>query len=143
MAAQHLRHLSHRLKAAAQGAGAPNIQESTRPEDRAVTPEIAKGLFEHPSAPGGQLAAQQSVEPLFGSASDSAPAPEQAPAHPLQFLATGMPAQLTALASPHLVYGFVQVHANVKAIEHVQSLGSVAGDDVQVGSPHIGADKAQ
>src|SRR5664280_1122367 len=70
---------------------------------------------------------------------------QQRPAHVLQFLRlllTHRP-QACALGATNLIHRLVQVGGDMKTIQHVQCLSGFARDNIQVGLPHIAADKAQ
>ena len=47
--------------------------------------------------------------------------------------------QATALGSSHFIHCLVELRGDVKAIQDVESMAHVGGDDLQVGLPHVAA----
>jgi len=141
--AEHAGDLAHGLEAAAKGTLAPDIQEGGRPSEGTVAPEVLEGFLEHPRSGGGQFGVQEAVEFLLGSAADAAAAAQQCPAHVLELGGLGTTAQSVALGAAHLVNGLVEVRGDVKAVEDVERVTRLGGDDLEVGLPHVAADKTQ
>src|SRR5262249_11339989 len=110
MSAEHPRHFLHRLKSAAHGPFTPDIQESSRPSQRAVTPEVSERLLEHPGPARCEIGAQQPVEPLLGLTADAVATSEQLPAHALESVGGRAPSQSSGLTAPYLIHRLVQMH---------------------------------
>ena len=141
--AEHAGDFAHGLDPAAESALTPDIQEGSGPSERAVAPEVLEGLFEHPSPAGGQLAVQEAQQFAFGFATDAAAAAEQFPTHAFEAVGLGPAVQSAVLGPAHFVDRLVEMRGNVEAIQDVQGVRDLGGEDAQVGLPHVAADEAQ
>jgi len=70
---------------------------------------------------------------------------QQRPAHVFELLRLllAVRPQACAFGTADLIHRLVQMGGDMETIQHVQRLPGFARDDVQVGLPHIAADKAQ
>src|SRR2546423_4197913 len=85
------------------------------------------------------------MEFLPGSPADSTALAQQRPAHVLEPLGIRFSRhpQAGALRSANLIHGLVQMGGDVEAIQHVDRLFGLGGDDVQIRLPHIAADRSE
>jgi len=143
MRPQHPRHLLHRLQAAAQGAGRPDVQKGAGPGQRVVAPEVLEGFLEHPGPASSQLALEQAVESAFGLPAHPAAFAQQFPAHLLELLGHRTAPQPPALGATNFVHSLVQVRGDVKTVQHMQGMACLGRDHGQIRPPHVAAHKTQ
>ncbi len=141
--AEHAGDLAHGLDTTAQSAFAPDIQEGSGPSEGSVGPEVMESFLEHPGSGGGQFGMEKSVEFLLGVAADAAATAQQFPAHVFELGGLRSAAQLAALGAAHLIDGLVEVGGDVEAVQDMQGVGDLGGQDAQVGLPHVATDKTQ
>jgi hypothetical protein len=141
MAAEHARHLLHRLDAGEHGLVAPRCQEFGGPGGRLVFPELLEVFFEQVGADGLQVEAEQipQAEPLVpGEVRFSF---EKTPAGFLQEGFMPSSSHLPGFGGAHFIQGFVQFGDDVKPVQDVQRLGALLTNHVEVRLPHVGTDK--
>jgi hypothetical protein len=66
---------------------------------------------------------------------------EHAPARLLQERLVSVGCQLARLGGANLIQGLVHFRDDVEAVQNMQGQGTLLADHLQVGLPHIGADK--
>lgn len=143
--AEYAGDLLHGFDAAAHRALTLGVQEVPCAVVGAVGPEVLEGLLEQGGSGGGLLAGDQGVETLAGVATDSAALLEQGPAHALQQTESGVAslAQASHLASAYFVHGAVEMGDDVETVQDVKGVSDAFPDHLQVGLPHVAADKLQ
>ena len=143
MATEHPGHLLHRSESTAQRAAGPTLQESGRVTGRMISPKMLKRLFEDLGPTGRELAADDLVQLDSGLAAHPDASPQELPAHVLESLRAGLALQAARFRPAHLVHRLVHVPGDMKAIQDMQCVADLPGDDVEVGFPHVAAYKAQ
>ncbi len=145
MGAEHSGHFLHWLNSAAQGSPGPILQKVAGPSQGFVAPEVLEDFLEDPGSRRGQLAGHQRIEFDARPAAHATAPAQQFPAHFFEVIGLGRcrRAQPGTPGPARLIHRLIQVHRDVKPIQHMQRLASLCGDHVQVRSPHVGADKAQ
>jgi len=143
MAAEHAGHFLHGLKPTALGPAAPALQERGGAAGRSIGPKVLKRLFQNPRPAGRQLAAHDLEQFTFGVTAHPAAPPQKLPAHFFESLRLGLAEQTPRFRPAHLVHRLVQVLRNMKAIQDMQRVADLPGNDVEVGFPHVAANKPQ
>lgn len=143
MAPEHPGRLLHRCESTPQRPGGPTLQESGRVAGRTISPKMLKRFFEDPGPTGRQLAADDLVQLGSGLATHPAAPPQELPAHFLESLRPGLALQPGRFRPAHVVHRLVQVPGDMKAIQDMQRVPDVPGDHVEVGLPHVAANKPQ
>lgn len=143
--AQHPCDLFHWFQAAPQCPFGPRLHEAPRPSQRTIAPEWLKGFLEDPRPGCSQFAGRQCVELLAGFATHATASTQQLPAHAFELGGSRRIrlAQSSTLSPPHFVDGLVQVHRNVKTVQHVQRVAHPRGNHIQVRPPHVATHKLQ
>src|SRR3990172_2308753 len=135
--------LLHGLELRPHHLGAPAVQEDAGPVRRDVGPEELEFLPQEVATNGAQGVAHElgQLDVLLGRA--ILRPLEEGPACALQDLAQSLRLQLLGLLPADLVDLLVHVGHDVKAVQDVDRLLGLLGDDLEVGLPHVAADEAQ
>jgi len=138
--AQRADELLHGSEFAPHGAGAPLLEEPTRPARTFVLPEGVEGFLECKGTHGLEIVFEQVAQ--FGGLPDGQvrPALEETIAGVSQHGLVAFGGELCGFLSPHLIDGLTEFFGDMEAVEHVERGGQHGGDDVQIGFPHVGAD---
>jgi len=139
--AEHAGDFAHGLDAAAEGALSPDTQKGAGPSDGTVAPKVVEALLEHPCPAGGQFAAEELMESEPGFAPDAAAPAQQFPAHAFELGRLGLAAQAGALGAADLIDRLVEMRGDVEAVKDVKGVAGLGGDDLEVGFPHVAANK--
>src|SRR5882672_1149726 len=143
MSPQHAGDLFHRLEPRAQGPPAPVVEEASGPGRGHVLPEVLEVLFEQVATDRFQIVPEQVGKlTLLGQSEILGPL-EQQPARALQDGLVAFGLQILDLSGADLVDCLAQVGHDVEAIEDVNRLARLFGDDPQVGPPHVAAEELQ
>ena len=138
--AQRADEFLHGGEFAPHGAGAPFLEEPTRPTRTVVLPEGIEGFLEREGADGFEVVFKQVAQ--FGGLPDGevGPALEETITGVFEdgFVAVG--GELFGFLASDFINGLAEFLGDVEAVEHVEGGGQHPGDDVQVGFPHVGAD---
>ena len=135
-------HFLERLQATETDFAAPGIEEFRRPGWRAVGPKVLKGFDQKEGAKGAQRRTLNVLHAPTLTRSPVASLLEKDPTHLFeQGIQAGQGAGSSLLA-PDIINGFVELFDDMKAVKDVQSLRQVTGGSVEVGLPHVGAEKA-
>src|SRR5437867_7962265 len=140
---KHAGHLSHRFDPAAHGPLTPIVQEASCPPHRFIAPEMLETFLQHPSPSRSQFTGQEALEFDPSLTPHAATATQQLRAHVFEPLHRRAASQSAAFGSAHLVHRLVEVHRDVETVQHVQGLRCLGGHHLQIGLPHIAADKTQ
>src|SRR5208283_3937493 len=141
MSTQRTSDFLHGLDAAAHGLSAPEVQEQAGPMWRVVGPELLEVLLEQVSADGFQIVAKQIAEAELLLGGEILLALEHAPARLFQQWGMSVACQPARFGGTNLIQGLVHLGDDVEAVQDMQGQGTLLADHVQVGLPHIGADK--
>ena len=140
MVAQRADEFLHGGEFAAHGAGAPFLEEPTRPARTFVLPEGVEGFLEREGPDGFQIVFEQVAQ--FGGLPDGeiGPALEETIPGVLEngFVAVG--GELFGFLPPDFIDGLAEFLGDVETVEHVERGGQHGGDDVEIGFPHVGTD---
>src|SRR5580658_2519155 len=141
MSAQGASDFLHGLDAAAHGLKTPEVQEQAGPIGRVVGPELLEVLLEQVSADGLQVVAEQIAEAELLLGSEILLALEHAPARLLQQRRMSIARQPARFSGTNLIQGLVHFGGDVEAVQDMQGQGTLVPNHVQIGLPHIRADK--
>src|SRR6202023_4447850 len=124
MGTYHAGHFLHRFQAAAHGPDTPVVEKGSRPEQGSVVPQMLKRLLQVPSPCRRQFADQQRLQFLPSPPTYPTATAQQRPAHVLESLrrCPALGPQPCALPPAYLVHRLVQMHRDMAALEHMQSL---------------------
>ena len=137
--AQHSRDPFHWLDLRAHGLGAPDIQKATGPVRRYVAPEELELLLEQVGADRFEVVLQQLGQPDLLFLGEVFRALEQQPATLAQNRLIAVLLERFGFAGAHLVERLAEVRHDVEAIQYMDGLAGLFGDDFQVGLPHVAA----
>ncbi len=129
----------HRLKPTPEGAGAPRLEELPGPYWGRVSPEPLELLAEQVGPDALEVVLQQLGKPRGLVVRQILRTLEQTPSGLRQRRLVPIPAQLGDLLPAHLVNRHVHVLHDVEAVEHVQGVGNLFRDHVEVRLPHVTA----
>src|ERR1700676_264981 len=141
--ADHAGDFLHRLEARSHHLFAPLVHEFFRPRRGDILPEQLELFLEQVGAYGLQVVREQVRESDCLAFAQVLGALQQAPARVSEdhLRAPSAGFQGACFLGPNLIEGFVHLGGNVIAVEDVQRVGRVLGDDVQIGLPHVRADE--
>jgi len=141
--AQHACHLLHGFDPRAHHALAPKVQTLSHPEGGNIIPEELEVFLQQVAAHRLQVVAQKidQFDFLFGR--QILRPFEQAPAGMGEDGLQSLGSNFLRLLDPNFVDGLVHMHGDVKAVQDMDSLAALPGDDLEVGLPHITADERQ
>jgi len=134
--------LLHRADPAAQGAGAPGIEELHGPLGARVLAEPLEVLAEQMSPDALEVVLQDLLEPDLLMLREVLWSLEQAPTSLRQDWLGAVSAQLGDFGPPDLIKCHVDVPHDVEAVEHMEGGRNLFGDQVEILSPHVAADEA-
>jgi hypothetical protein len=98
-------------------------------------------LLEQVRADGFQIVAEQIAEAELLLGGEILLALEHAPARLLQQRLVSVARQSARFGGTNLIQGLVHLGDDVEAVQNMQGQGTLLADHLQVGLPHIGADK--
>src|SRR3984893_15424540 len=104
-----------------------------------IAPEPVEAFLQLPSSTRGQLAPKQTLELLPRTPSHCSTTAQQLPAHAFQLFGLGFAGlpQTESFPATFFIDRLIQMLGDVEAIEHMQRLIRLLGDDLQVGPPHV------
>ncbi|MDD2710991.1 MAG: hypothetical protein PHV34_23690 [Verrucomicrobiae bacterium] len=143
MCAQHSSHLAHGFDSGLEGLAGPQIQEILGPGFGTIMPEIGEVFLEDVSADRAQIMAQELTQGYAQAPAEIFPAFKQCPTQVDQQGFAASPAHGGGFFPAGGIDGFIELLVDVKAIQNVDRMGNFFGDNLQVGLPHIRADKTQ
>jgi hypothetical protein len=141
--AQHARHLLHGFDLRAHHALAPKVEKLSSPEGGDIIPEELKVLLQQVAAHRLQVVAQEIAQFDFLFGGQILRSFEQAPTGMGEDGSQPLRPQFSCLLRPNFVDGLVHMHGDVKAVQDMDSLAGLPGDDPEVGFPHIATDEEQ
>ena len=140
---QYARHLFHGLDPRAHDALTPPVQKFTCPEGGDIVPEKLEVFLQQITAHRFQVVAQEVGQFNFLTRRKILRPFKQAPSGMGENRHQSLGFQFPGLLGPDLINGLVHVHGDVKAVQDMDGLAGLLGDDLEVGFPHIAADEAQ
>src|SRR6266853_3019654 len=141
VSAQRSGDLLHRRDAGSHGLLAPKIQKHAGPGGRVVFPELLKIFFEEIGTDGLEVVAEQISQTELLLRGEILFALEHAPARLLEQRLVAVLSHSACFGGADLIQRLVHLGDDVEAVENVQRLGTFLADHVQVGLPHVRADK--
>src|SRR6266545_344171 len=140
---QHARDFLDGFQAGTHRPAAPLVEKAPGPGRRRILPKELEVFLEQVGANRAQVVAQQirqlgafPIAQVLGTF-------EQEPAGSRQDWLIAVRLQLLGLLGANLVDCLAEVHHDVEAIEHVQRLARLLGDDLEVGLPQIATHELQ
>lgn len=127
----------HRLELASHGARAPFFEEPVGPPRTFVLPECVEGFLEEIGPDSLEVVLQHFLElgVLIGGEVDR-PLEEAKPGFGQHgFVSTSL--ELLGFLPPDRIDSLAKLFDDVEAVEHVERCGQHAGDDVEIGLPHV------
>jgi hypothetical protein len=140
---QHACHLFHGLDPRAHDALAPKVKKLAGPEGGDIVPEELKVFLQQVAAHRFQVIAEEIAQFDFLRGCQILRPLEQAPAGMGEDGGQSLCLQFPSLLCPDLIDGLVHMHGDVKAVQNMDGLAGLLGDDLEVGFPHIAADEEQ
>src|SRR5215212_1100372 len=143
VSSQHARHFLERFQPATHRSAAPLVEETPGPERRRISPKELEVFLEQVGANRAQVVAQQIRQLDAFPIAQVLGAFEQEPTSARQDGLIAVLLQLLGLLGANLVDGLAEMHHDVEAIEHVQRLTRLLGNDFEVGLPQVATDELQ
>jgi hypothetical protein len=141
--AQHARHFLHGPDARTHHAIAPEIEKLSSPKGRDIVPEELEVFLQQIAAHRFQVVAQQVGEFDFLVRSQILRPLKQAPTGMGQDWGQSSCLQFSGLLRTNFVNGLVHMHDDMEAVQDMDGLAGLPGDNLEVRLPHVTADKKQ
>ena len=130
----------HRVEAAAHCAGAPFFEIPSGPTGAGVLPEGIEGFLEKVGSDGFEIELEDVGEFGLLVVGEVGGALEEAITRSGEDRLAAFGLEPPGFLAAYFIDGFAEFFDDMEAVEDVEGGGQHAGDDVEIGLPHVGAD---